>query len=784
MILRQQVFVGALCAALAWGAGRAGAAEGDLGPGEASDQLAALEHGVQSAEDQLTLVEHTYVDRINSGTAESLEQRFNKGELYFLLQDYVAASVLLFDVVLTPQFQSSQHYLDGLYYLGESLFRQKDYLGAKRFLRQVIEAGPNRLHFDDALSRYLDLASKTGDYRDLDRFLQVARSGGQLSAGVQYLLGKATYERRDLPVQERLGRAIEIFSQIPPGPHYLQARYFIGACHVELRDLPSALNDFESIVRAQEQPDPTDESVRALAWLAIGRVDYELGKYAEALDAYQEIPESAADFYDALYEVAWTYVKKGDFDNAGKAVDLILLGAPEGRLTPDANLLKGHLLLKLKKYAEAEETYNAVINKYAPVRDEIDALLRVHADPAAYFEELLTTKGKAFDVATLLPPVAQQWATSQKDVAEAQDVVTDLEESQAGIAEGHRIVEKINQRIVSAGTMDAFPALQEGFARASAVDAALLGFDRQLVGLEQGLLGRYLSAEDRQALAAIQSQRAGLQAKFDALPKTAAEIDARRSEMVGRLQALRRDLFKLSLVIQSERAQLVAIRQMQVQTASSHAAKPADEARFSEEVQSELSGLDVLDGQASDLRRDLKDDEALAGAEGSGEDTRLRQAYAAAVQRETNLLARAREASAGQAGEVDQRVGALRTRIDDLRKRDGIALDAFRRAAISQADVIRQKIAIESQNLDQYSQEVAATQGSASGLVGRIAFVSFRQVRQSFYDLVLKADVGIIDLAWTRKRDETDKIQKLATDEDRELRVLDDDFKEVLGDVK
>jgi hypothetical protein len=119
-------------------AGRASAADEDLSPGEAADRLGALEHGVQSAEDQLTLVEHSYVDRIKSGTAESLEQRFNKGELYFLLQDYVAASVLLFDVVLTPEFQSSQHYLDGLYYLGESLFRQKDYLGAKRFLRQVI----------------------------------------------------------------------------------------------------------------------------------------------------------------------------------------------------------------------------------------------------------------------------------------------------------------------------------------------------------------------------------------------------------------------------------------------------------------------------------------------------------------------------------------------------------------------------------------------------------------------------------------------------------------------
>jgi tetratricopeptide (TPR) repeat protein len=731
----------------------------------------------------MTLVEHSYVDRLTSGAVESLEERFGKGELYFLLQDYVAASVILFDVVLTPQFKSSQHYVDGLYYLGESLFRQKDILGAKRFLQQVIEAGPGKLHFDDALSRYLELAAKTSDYRDIDRFLQIARSGGQISPAVQYLLGKAAYERTDLAPRDRLTSTIAILSQIVPGPHFLQARYFVGACHVELGELPKASDDFQAIVRAQPQ-DPGDESVQQLAWLALGRVDYELGKYAEALDAYQQIPESSADFNDALYEIAWTYVKKGDYENAGKAVDLILLGAPEGKLTPEANLLKGHLLLKLKKYAEAEETYNAVINKYAPVRDEIDALLKVHADPAAYFEDLLAQKGKAFDVTTMLPPVAQQWATSQKDVAEAQEVVTDLQESQAGIAESHRIVDRLNQHIASAGTMEAFPALQAGYARTAAVDASLLAFDRQLVGVEQGLLGPFLAPNDRQALAWAQGQRAALQAKFDALPKTAAEIDARKSEMVGRLRTVDRDLFKLSLTVQSERAQLVAIRQMQVETAPARSTKKTDEARFADDVQQELSGLDALDARVSALRRDLKDDESLAGAAGSTGDAQLRQSYAAAVQREADLLGRALDASGGEVGDIGQRVRKLRTKIDGLRQRAATALETLRRAAVTQADVIREKIAIESQSLEQYGQEVASTQGVASGLVGKIAFASFREVRQSFYDLVLKADVGIIDLAWTRKHDETDKIQKLATDEDRELRVLDDDFKEVLGDVK
>ena len=65
----------------------------------------------------------------------------------------------------------------------------------------------------------------------------------------------------------------------------------------------------------------------------------------------------------------------------------------------------------------------------------------------------------------------------------------------------------------------------------------------------------------------------------------------------------------------------------------------------------------------------------------------------------------------------------------------------------------------------------------------RIAFDSFKRVRRQFYDLVLKADVGMVDVAWTKKQDDTNKIQDLSKQKDKELKGLDDEFKEVLKDV-
>ena len=56
-------------------------------------------------------------------------------------------------------------------------------------------------------------------------------------------------------------------------------------------------------------------------------------------------------------------------------------------------------------------------------------------------------------------------------------------------------------------------------------------------------------------------------------------------------------------------------------------------------------------------------------------------------------------------------------------------------------------------------------------------------MQKSFYNLVLKADVGVVDVSFQRKQDKTSEIQKLAGQKDRELRQLDEEFKEVLKDV-
>jgi hypothetical protein len=57
-------------------------------------------------------------------------------------------------------------------------------------------------------------------------------------------------------------------------------------------------------------------------------------------------------------------------------------------------------------------------------------------------------------------------------------------------------------------------------------------------------------------------------------------------------------------------------------------------------------------------------------------------------------------------------------------------------------------------------------------------------VAARFYDLVVRSDVGIIDVAWGLKDQKTQAVTKLTTQKNLEAKALDEDFKKLLEEDK
>jgi hypothetical protein len=291
-----------------------------------------------------------------------------------------------------------------------------------------------------------------------------------------------------------------------------------------------------------------------------------------------------------------------------------------------------------------------------------------------------------------------------------------------------------------------------------------------------------MGAEARGQLEALKARQAELKRRIDTLPTTTEEVKARRERLQAIVDALDQQAFRLGIDIQSQAAQLTAIRKFVDDTRSQRKDSPADEKAFLEKVTLEQRALDGMQAQLDELRAQLLAERNNADKAVGGEG-QLRKQYAELLEQERALLAQSRGGLDGDAQQVLRRADVVRADADGLRERVTRSKGIVRERVARRAQKLREQVLLEQQLIEGYAAETQAVTGETRNLVGRIAFDSFRRVRQSFYDLVLKADVGVVDVAFQRKQDKTSSIQKLATQKDRELKQLDDEFKEVLKDV-
>jgi TolA-binding protein len=113
---------------------------------------------VKSASNDVELVERQYTLVEEPSDEAALLQRYSDAEIRKLLGDYATASVLFYDLVANKDFQKTPRYVDALYYLADSLYEMKNYLGARLYLRQLLDLRGK--HYKEALARYLEIAGR------------------------------------------------------------------------------------------------------------------------------------------------------------------------------------------------------------------------------------------------------------------------------------------------------------------------------------------------------------------------------------------------------------------------------------------------------------------------------------------------------------------------------------------------------------------------------------------------------------------------------------------------
>jgi len=273
-----------------------------------------------------------------------------------------------------PEFQGAE------LTLGRALLRGGAYRAAEGFLRRVLEAGSSSPFFGAGYRAMVDIALETRDEAGVLVRLDAAAPRERLPTDARneraYLSGKGLYGAG------RFAEAAEAFAVVGRQSRFFaSALYFRGLVNARTRHYGLARRNLCEIVEQADNDafsffvDGRYWAIKDLAYLALGRIAHEQGRYDDAYYFYFRVPEESERLPDALFEAAWSMFQKGEYQAARAFIEQFDRAFPSSPLGPDVLLLRAMIELKSCRFDDVRAHLGALVDRYAPLEAEVSRLI-------------------------------------------------------------------------------------------------------------------------------------------------------------------------------------------------------------------------------------------------------------------------------------------------------------------------------------------------------------------------------------------------------------------------
>ena len=698
-------------------------------------------------------------------------------QVLYSLKNYEEAATILLDVV--EKYPGSRAHDDALVLLGESLFQDRDFYSARHYLQEAVAKNTGSKSEQQALQRLVEISLRTGDFDHVDSYLTRLQNlpPNLMEPATPYVRGKYYYYR------SRLDDAAGVFAAIPQtNPYFFQSRYFLATIAVKKGDLAGATQGYDALLKMQA-PDAASRDVQDLSRLAIARILYERSQFDKAIESYLSIPRQSKYWPEALREQAWTYIKAKDWQRAYRSINLLLLADPDVPDGPDLRILEGNLQLRMSNFYLASDTFSKVRDEFEPIHRQLNqVIVRSQTDPA-YFDTLIGKSLDKFDISAFVPPAAAKWVKAEPEVARMMVLATDMGDMQRDLAESQKLLDRIQHVMDGRGKVGIFPDLASQRSKSTEITNQLVGTRQKYAGKIRQIIDPILSADEKKELDRIAIERDGFERQLTAMPTTEEGVVAHERTMKERFSELDRQASELNVEIQAMEAQLVAIENYYRVSRSEQKIRPEDIRQPVRDVRTtieELRGIhDKLREAIAEARRD-----ATAGG-GIGEFEReTTKKLSGALQRELELEKRAMARLTGNDWVQVERMVDLLTRCDAIEKQLNEFDKRVDTQVASRLETVNRYLAAGKEELTRASEKLGSIVEASKSMGGGLAQAMFTKVADKFYDLVVRSDVGIIDVSWGLKDQKTQAVTRLTNQKSLELKALDEDFRKVLEEDK
>jgi tetratricopeptide (TPR) repeat protein len=708
---------------------------------------------------------------------DAADRRVLDAQVQLSVKNYDEAATIALDVV--EKYPNTRAYDDALYLLGEALFQGHDYYSARHYLQEAVAKNNGSKPEQQALQRLVEVALRTGDYENVDIYLKRLENlpASAVEPSVPYVRAKYLYFRG------RLDEAQAVFASIPStNPYYFQARYFLATIQVKRGDLAAASTSFDDLLK-QQAPDETGKDIQDLARLAIARIFYERSQFDKAIEVYLAVPRQSRYWSEALREQAWTYIKAKDWQRAYRSVNLLLLYDPDTADAPDLRLLEGNLELRMNNFYLASDEFSKVRDEFEPIHRQLQqVIVKSQTDPA-YFDSLVGKSLDKFDIGVFVPPTAAKWVKAEPDVARMMSLASDVGEMQRDLSDSQKLVERIEHVMQGSGRVGIFPDLAA--ARTKSVEAMnqVVATREKFVQKIRAIIDPVLSPDERKQLDQLAILRDGYTRQASNLPTTDEGLQQHERSMKDRFSDLDKQVSEMNVEIQALEAQLVALEQYYRVSRSEQKIRPEDIEAPVRDMRTAIEELRTIHDKVREEIADASRDASAAGSTGEAE-REAAQKLSGVLAQEIGIERQAAARLTGADRAQVDRVNDVLSRCDAIQGQ----LEGFDKRVDGQATV---RLATVTRYLTAEKEELAAAGEKLGGILdesktlgGGLAQAMFTKVADKFYDLVVRSDVGIIDVSWGLKDEKTQAVTKLTNLKNLELKALDEDFRKVLEEDK
>jgi TolA-binding protein len=353
-----------------------------------------------------------------AATVETIRATLVAAETDLVTGNAETATALLFRIVEAERFAKLSYapeYANAELTLGRALVRAGAYASAERYLVRTLAHGPKSPFFAPAYRAMIDIALETREQVALLAMLDAAEASlrkgpnaGELPrdsrAEHEYLAGKVAYEAVDLPAAEAHFANVDRQSRF-----FAAALYFRGLAHARKGHYAAARASLCEIVEQVDQDrftffiDGRYYAIKDLAYLALGRISHEQGKYDDAYYFYFRVPEDSERLPDALFEASWSMFQKQEYEAAGAFLDQFDRSFPKSPLAPDVLLLHAMIDLKSCQFDRVRGELEQLVRVYKPIEAEVSALLKDPGRRRVLYKRLLSKQ----QIGTAADPIVE-----------------------------------------------------------------------------------------------------------------------------------------------------------------------------------------------------------------------------------------------------------------------------------------------------------------------------------------------------------------------------------------